>query len=35
MTFLLGLGAAGFVRTTTLKGFNVEQLSALVKNLES
>jgi uncharacterized protein with GYD domain len=33
MEFLLGLGAAGFVRTTTLKGFNVEQIAALVSNL--
>jgi uncharacterized protein with GYD domain len=33
MTYLLRLGAAGHVRTTTLKAFPVEQLAALVENL--
>jgi uncharacterized protein with GYD domain len=33
MTFLLGLGAAGNVRTTTLKAFTVEQLTELIENL--
>jgi len=33
MTFLLGLGAAGNVRTTTLKAFNREEFVKLVKRL--
>ena len=33
MTFLLGLGAAGNVRTTTLKAFNREDFVKLVKKL--
>ena len=33
MTFLMGLGAAGNVRTTTLKAFNVEEFKEMVKNL--
>jgi uncharacterized protein with GYD domain len=33
MTFLLGLGAAGNVRTTTLKAFNREDFVKLVKML--
>jgi uncharacterized protein with GYD domain len=33
MTFLLGLGAEGNVRTTTLKAFTAEQLAALVEKL--
>ncbi|MEM2103654.1 MAG: GYD domain-containing protein [Candidatus Bathyarchaeia archaeon] len=32
-TFLLGLGAGGTVRTTTLKAFTMEQLSTIVKRL--
>jgi uncharacterized protein with GYD domain len=33
MTYLLGLGAAGNARTTTLKAFTLEQLAAMVKQL--
>lgn len=33
MTFLLGLGAAGNVRTTTLKAFTKEEFVELVKKL--
>jgi len=33
MAFLLGLGAAGNVRTTTLKAFKVEQLAEIVKKM--
>ena len=33
MTFLLGLGAAGNVRTTTLKAFTKEQIEEMVKGL--
>jgi len=33
MTFLLGLGAAGNVKTTTLKAFTKEELAGLVKKL--
>jgi len=33
MTFLLGLGAAGNVRTTTLKAFKREDFVKLVKKL--
>ena len=33
MTFLLALGQAGTVRTTTLKAFTVEQFTELVKKL--
>jgi uncharacterized protein with GYD domain len=33
MSYLLGLGGAGFVRTTTLKGFNMQQISEMVKGL--
>jgi uncharacterized protein with GYD domain len=33
MTFLLGLGAAGNVRTTTLKAFKREDFAKLVKML--
>jgi uncharacterized protein with GYD domain len=33
MTFLLGLGAAGNVRTTTMKVFTLEELTEMVKNL--
>ena len=33
MTFLLSLGVAGHVRTTTMKAFTREQLAAMVKNL--
>jgi uncharacterized protein with GYD domain len=32
-TFMLGLGAAGFVRTTTLKAFTLEEYEKIVKNL--
>jgi uncharacterized protein with GYD domain len=31
MAFLLGLGSAGNVRTTTLKAFTKEQLAEMVK----
>lgn len=31
--FLLGLGAAGTVRTTTLKAFTLEQFTAIVAKL--
>jgi uncharacterized protein with GYD domain len=30
MTFLLGLGAAGYVRTTTLKAFTKEEFAEIV-----
>ncbi len=33
MTYLISLGMAGNVRTTTLKAFNREQLAEIVKNL--
>lgn len=33
MAFLLGLGAAGTVRTTTLKAFNMQELAAVVEKL--
>lgn len=33
MTFLLGLGAAGNVRTKTLKAFTTEQFAEMVKKL--
>jgi len=33
LTFLLGMGAAGFVKTTTLKAFTVEEFEKIVKNL--
>jgi len=33
MTYLLGPGSAGNVRTTTLKAFTKEQLAAIVKKL--
>lgn len=33
MTFLLGLGSAGNVRSTTLKAFTKEQLAEMVKKL--
>jgi uncharacterized protein with GYD domain len=33
LTFLLGLGSLGTVRTTTVKAFSLEELSAAVKNL--
>jgi uncharacterized protein with GYD domain len=33
MTFLLGLGLAGNVRTTTLKAFTKEEFVEIVKNL--
>ncbi len=33
MTFLLGLGAAGNVRTTTLKAFTMEEFAEFVKKL--
>jgi uncharacterized protein with GYD domain len=32
-TFMLGLGSAGFVRTTTLKAFTLEEYEKIVKNL--
>jgi uncharacterized protein with GYD domain len=33
MTFNLGLGASGNVRTTTLKAFTAEELAEMIKNL--
>ena len=33
MTFLLNLGAAGFVRTKTLKAFTLEEFEGFVGNL--
>ena len=33
MTFLLGLGSLGNVRTTTLKAFTSEEFAAMVKKL--
>ena len=33
MTFLLGLGSLGFVRTTTLKAFTKEELVNILKKL--
>lgn len=33
MTFMLGLGALGNVRTTTLKAFTKEELAEMVKKL--
>jgi len=33
MTYLLGLGAAGNVRTTTLKAFTMEEFAECVKKL--
>jgi uncharacterized protein with GYD domain len=33
LTFLLGLGSLGTVRTTTIKAFSLEELTAAVKNL--
>jgi uncharacterized protein with GYD domain len=33
MAFLLGLGALGTVRTTTVKAFSLEEFTAVVKNL--
>jgi uncharacterized protein with GYD domain len=33
LTFLLGMGAQGFVKTTTLKAFTVEEFEKIVKNL--
>jgi len=33
MTFLLGLGSLGNVRTTTLRAFTKEQLAGMVKKL--
>jgi uncharacterized protein with GYD domain len=33
MTFMLGLGSAGNVRTTTLKAFTKDQLAEMVKGL--
>jgi len=33
LTYLLGLGAAGNVRTTTLKAFPVEQFTEMVKKI--
>lgn len=33
MTYLLGLGSAGTVRTTTLRAFTKEQLAGMIKKL--
>ncbi len=34
LSFMLGLGAQGNVRTTTLKAFTVEQLTEAIKKLQ-
>ena len=33
MTFLLGLGAAGYVRTTTMKAFDLEDMKKFIANM--
>jgi uncharacterized protein with GYD domain len=33
MTFLLGLGAGGNVRTTTLKAFTLEEMKGMIANM--
>ncbi len=33
LTFLLGMGAQGFVKTTTLKAFTLDEFEKIVKNL--
>ena len=33
LTFLLGMGAQGFVKTTTLKAFTLEEFEKIAKNL--
>lgn len=33
LTFLAGMGAAGNVRTTTMKAFKIEELASIVKKL--
>ncbi len=33
LTFLLGLGAAGYVRTTTLKAFTLEEMKGMIANM--
>ncbi len=33
MTFMLGLGSAGNVRTTTLKAFTMEQVAGMISKL--
>ncbi len=33
MTFLLGLGADGYVRTTTMKAFNLEEFGGFLQKL--
>jgi uncharacterized protein with GYD domain len=33
LTFLMTMGAAGNVKTTTLKAFKIEELAAIVKKL--
>ena len=33
LTFLLGMGAQGFVKTTTLKAFTIEEFEKIVKPL--
>jgi uncharacterized protein with GYD domain len=33
LTFLMSMGAAGNVKTTTLKAFKIEELAAIVKRL--
>ena len=33
MTFLLGLGAGGYIRTTTLKAFSLEEFAGFLDNL--
>ena len=33
LTFLLGLGAAGYVRTTTLKAFTLEEMKGMIAKM--
>ena len=33
MTFLMGLGAAGYVRTTTMKAFDLEDMKKFIANM--
>ena len=33
MTFLLGLGGQGYVRTTTMKAFDMEEVGGMLKQL--
>jgi uncharacterized protein with GYD domain len=33
LTFMLGMGSAGYVKTTTLKAFTAEEFGKIVKNI--